>query len=111
MHIALDKHDPHTLYTLMCRSLQVLALGNNKLSAFPECILALPNLTHLYLNNNAITDIPSGISSLTNLQVCLHQAHQISHWQMLYQQRVLCLMHLHAPGVRPILASSFDGLA
>lgn len=47
--------------------LKVVQLGSNKLTAFPDDVLALAHLDTLGLYNNAIPSLPSGIGRLANL--------------------------------------------
>jgi hypothetical protein len=46
--------------------LAILDLGENQLTAFPDPAL-IPNVTTLYLSDNALTELPAAVASLTKL--------------------------------------------
>uniref|UniRef100_A0A6U5Y735 Uncharacterized protein n=1 Tax=Guillardia theta TaxID=55529 RepID=A0A6U5Y735_GUITH len=53
----------------LCKQLQILWLGDNDITKFPEDVTKMPTLQRLYLNHNKITYVPPEISKLDNLIV------------------------------------------
>ena len=50
------------------QSLETLAVDNNRLKEFPSGCLRIPNLKHLWLRQNKITDLPDNIDCMTSLE-------------------------------------------
>ena len=49
-------------------NLTMLNLNNNKLLQFPEVVLYLMNLTHLFVNDNHLSTLPANLNYLGKLQ-------------------------------------------
>lgn len=63
-----SKEGSESLYSGLSRLL-VLDISSNQLTELPSCIISLTQLQELYINNNKIKKLPEAIGNLSNLMV------------------------------------------
>lgn len=70
---------PKRIATLRA-TLRKLGLNDNEITALPEELSLLTNLTELSLSDNKISDMPASFSSLVNLEVLDIDRNKLTHW-------------------------------